>query len=102
MNERADLNVEIGRRRIVRAAPDRKERHSRRIQPRSLLSLLLSVRRPLSPRPPPPRKGCARRFRRLAATYERSVQALHASDVRIEVELLRKKFHVAFQRYRNC
>lgn len=36
------------------------KRHSRRIQPRSLLSLLLSARRPFSPRPSrPPRKGCA-------------------------------------------
>lgn len=37
------------------------KRHSRRIQPRSLLSLLLSASRPLSPRPRPrpPRKGCA-------------------------------------------
>lgn len=35
------------------------KRHSRRIQPRSLLSLLLSVHQPLSPRPPRPRKGWA-------------------------------------------
>jgi len=84
MNERADLDVEIGRRRIVRAAPDRKERHSRRIQPRSLLSLLLSVRRPLSPRPPLPRKGCTS-FPSTRSTYECIVEALHASDVRVKV-----------------
>lgn len=65
VNERADLDVEIGRRRIVRAAPDRKasqSAHSASISPFPsaicLVDLSLSLSFFFCFRPSPPRKGC--------------------------------------------